>query len=128
MPVWILARFAYFNASAAQSISAATARVSAHIVGLEIFLVISTTELKSPGEEIGNPDSNISTPSSSKANATSIFFYSVQLAAGTCSPSRRVVSKMKTLSLILFYLSYYSKKRPFVISLCNGRLRCSCLH
>src|SRR5690606_9595991 len=63
MPVWIRGLLAYFRASTAVSISPLTARVRAHTVGVVTNLDISTTLLKSPGLEIGNPASIISTPS-----------------------------------------------------------------
>ena len=50
-----------------------TARVSAQIVGSETALEISSTELKSPGLEMGNPASMTSTPRLSSSLATSIF-------------------------------------------------------
>lgn len=50
-----------------------TARVSAQIVGAETAFEISSTELKSPGLEIGNPASMMSTPRLSRSLATSIF-------------------------------------------------------
>jgi hypothetical protein len=53
--------------------SFSTARESAQIIGLETAFDISMTELKSPGLEIGNPASMMSTPSSSSALATMIF-------------------------------------------------------
>jgi hypothetical protein len=69
--------FANFNASAATSISFSIALVKAQMVGHVTAFDISTTELKSPGLEIGNPASIISTPSSSRLLATSIFFYGI---------------------------------------------------
>ncbi len=50
--------------------------------------------VKVPGEAIGNPASITSTPSSTRAFATSSFSGVVMLQPGDCSPSRRVVSKM----------------------------------
>ena len=102
MPVWIRPFFANFSDSAATSISFSTARVSAQMVGQVTAFEISTTELKSPGLEMGNPASMISTPSSSSAFATSIFSIVFNWHPGTCSPSRNVVSKIYNLSLILF--------------------------
>ena len=55
---------------------------------------ISMTELKSPGLDMGNPASIISTPSSSSALATWIFSTVLSWHPGTCSPSRSVVSNM----------------------------------
>ena len=100
MPVWIRFRFASRSASAATSISFSTARVSAQIVGSDTAFDISSTELKSPGLEIGKPASMISTPKASSNLATSIFSVVFNWQPGTCSPSRKVVSKMYSLSLI----------------------------
>ncbi len=66
-------RFAYLRASAATSISFFIARVNPQIIGFDTAFEICTTESKSPGLDIGNPPSIISTPSSSKAFAISIF-------------------------------------------------------
>src|SRR5690606_25221287 len=93
MPVWIRGLLAYFRASTAVSISPLTARVRAHTVGVVTNLDISTTLLKSPGLEIGNPASIISTPSVSNSSAMMSFSGVVNCEPGTCSPSRRVVSK-----------------------------------
>src|SRR4051794_14455247 len=57
---------------------------------------MARTDSKSPTEAIGNPASMISTPSPERALATSIFSAMFMLAPGDCSPSRRVVSKMRT--------------------------------
>ena len=73
IPVWIRPRLAYLSASAAMSMSFSTARDSAQTVGQVTALEISTTELKSPGLEIGKPASMTSTPRSSRALATWIF-------------------------------------------------------
>ncbi len=53
--------------------SFSTARESAQMIGLVTALEISITELKSPGLEMGNPASMMSTPRSSSALATMIF-------------------------------------------------------
>jgi hypothetical protein len=78
-----------------------TALVRAQITGFETAFDISTTELKSPGLETGNPASMTSTPSDSRAWATSIFSIVFNWHPGTCSPSLRVVSKIITFSFIL---------------------------
>ena len=51
-------------------------------------------------EAIGKPASMMSTPISSRKSATSSFSSKVMVAPGHCSPSRRVVSKMKTRSVL----------------------------
>ena len=73
MPVCILLRLAYFRASKAQSMSFSLARVRAQMVGQVTAFEISITELKSPGLEMGNPASIMSTPNCSNWRATSIF-------------------------------------------------------
>ena len=102
MPVWMRLCLAYCNASAATSMSFSTARVRAQMVGHVTAFDISTTDLKSPGLEMGNPASITSTPSSSRFLATSIFSTVFNWQPGTCSPSRNVVSKINNLSLIVF--------------------------
>ena len=62
MPVWILGLIAFFSDSAATSISFFTALVKPHTLAFFTILEISTTELKSPGLDIGKPASIISTP------------------------------------------------------------------
>ena len=94
IPVWILPLFAKCSASAATSISFSTARVRAQTVLSFMFFEISTTELKSPGLETGNPHSIISTFSCSSDFASSTFSIVFNWHPGTCSPSLRVVSKM----------------------------------
>ena len=61
---------------------------------------ISATASKSPFEAIGKPASMMSTPIASSSSATSSFSSSVMVAPGHCSPSRRVVSKIRTRSLL----------------------------
>ena len=74
--------------------SFSTARDRAQTVGQVTAFEISTTDWKSPGLEIGKPASITSTPSCSRAFATWIFSTVFSWQPGTCSPSRRVVSKM----------------------------------
>ncbi|CCY38147.1 unknown [Tannerella sp. CAG:118] len=80
--------------------SFSTARVNAQIVGHVTAFEISTTDLKSPGLDTGNPASITSTPNPSNAFATWIFSTVFNWQPGTCSPSRKVVSKINNLSLI----------------------------
>src|SRR5215211_881740 len=56
---------------------------------------ISFTASKSPGDAAGNPASMMSTPSPTRASATSSFSSTVIVAPGDCSPSRNVVSKIQ---------------------------------
>ena len=57
---------------------------------------MARTASKSPTEAIGNPASMTSTPSAASARAISSFSAMFMLAPGDCSPSRRVVSKIRT--------------------------------
>src|SRR5689334_20680286 len=58
---------------------------------------IRRTASKSPGEAAGKPASMTSTLRRASCRATSSFSAAVRPAPGACSPSRRVVSKMRTL-------------------------------
>ena len=100
MKVWMRGRLACFTASPARSMSASPARDSPHTTEFLIRLAISDTAWKSPSEAIGKPASMMSTPMSSRKSATSSFSSKVMVAPGHCSPSRRVVSKMKTRSVL----------------------------
>ncbi len=53
---------------------------------------------QSPREAAGKPASMTSTPSSASARATRSFSGCVMLQPGACSPSRKVVSKIRTRS------------------------------
>src|SRR5215212_1931462 len=57
------------------------------------------TASKSPGEVIGKPASMMSTPSRASCCAISSFSWRLSEMPGDCSPSRRVVSKIRTRSL-----------------------------
>src|ERR1700756_4790342 len=91
-------RSAGLIASAQQSMSLKLARASPHITAFLARLAISLTAAKSPSEAIGNPASITSTPMVSRSSATSSFSSCVMVAPGHCSPSRKVVSKMRTWS------------------------------
>src|SRR5215831_13985906 len=95
-------RSAGLIASAQQSMSLKPARESPQITALLVRLAISLTAAKSPSEAIGNPASITSTPMVSSNSATSSFSSCVIVAPGHCSPSRSVVSKMRTRSSSLF--------------------------
>ena len=75
MPVWILGLTAFFNDSAATSISFLTALVKPQTLAFFTIFEISTTELKSPGLDIGKPASIISTPSWSNLLAITSFCF-----------------------------------------------------
>ena len=57
------------------------------------------TASRSPGDDAGNPASMMSTRRRSKAWAISSLSWALRATPGDCSPSRRVVSKISTLSL-----------------------------
>src|SRR5579859_2085440 len=96
--VWMRRRSAGLIASAQQSMSLKLARESPQITAFLVRLAISLTAAKSPSEAIGNPASITSTPMVSSSSATSSFSSCVMVAPGHCSPSRKVVSKMRTRS------------------------------
>ena len=75
------------------------ARARPATVAFSTRFAISVTASKSPFEAIGKPASMMSTPISSRRAAISIFSSSVMVAPGHCSPSRSVVSKIRTRSL-----------------------------
>src|SRR6516162_7920738 len=95
-------RSAGLIASAQQSMSLMPARASPHTTAFLARLAISLTPAKSPSEAIGNPASITSTPIVSSISATSSFSSCVMVAPGHCSPSRNVVSKMRTWSASAF--------------------------
>ena len=57
---------------------------------------MACTAARSSGDAAGNPASITSTPSRASARATSSFSAEVIDAPGACSPSRRLVSKIRT--------------------------------
>src|ERR1700730_225654 len=89
-------RRAGLTASAHRSMSLKAARESPQITAFFARLAISCTAAKSPSDAIGKPASMISTPIWSRISATSSFSSWVMVAPGHCSPSRKVVSKMRT--------------------------------
>jgi len=118
--VWIRGRFATLIASHSVSMSFFTARASPVTTGPRTALAIAWTASKSPGEEAGNPASMMSTLSASNCRAISIFCSLASFAPGTCSPSRSVVSKMKTFSAISCLLAV-SGLRPAASALFPGK-------
>ena len=75
------------------------ARASEQTVELRITLEIAQMDSKSPGEAAAKPASITSTPRNSSCLAIRSLSCGLILAPGLCSPSRRVVSKIKSLSL-----------------------------
>ena len=78
--------------------SARVARARPQTVAFLTRFAISRTASKSPLDAIGNPASITSTPISSRTSEMRSFSWRFIDAPGDCSPSRRVVSKMKTRS------------------------------
>ena len=66
------------------------------------------TAARSSGEAAGKPASMTSTPSRASACATSSFSAEVIVAPGDCSPSRSVVSKIRTWVLVVVMASAHS--------------------
>jgi hypothetical protein len=97
--VWMRGRRAWRTASPARSMSFMPARARPVTTAFFTRLATATTASKSPMEAMGKPASMMSTPISSRRSATCSFSSSVMVAPGHCSPSRSVVSKMKTRSL-----------------------------
>ncbi len=99
---WMRAEFALRMAFHAASISFSTQRASEQIV--ESFIISAMAEIAaaSPGDAIANPASIISTFKVSSSRATSIFSFRFMLQPGDCSPSRKVVSKIRIVLPILF--------------------------
>ena len=93
---WIRGCWAYWIASQARSMSRSLHRARPQTDEPVISVAIARTASKSPTEAIGNPASMTSTPSPASARATSSFSAMFMLAPGDCSPSRRVVSKIRT--------------------------------
>src|SRR5215217_2882893 len=100
MNVWIRHRSAPFSASAARSMSPGTTRASEAITGPRMLVAISRTASNSPSELIAKPASMTSTFRRASCSAISTFSAFVSAMPGACSPSRSVVSKMRTASSI----------------------------
>src|SRR5919206_745053 len=98
MNVWMRQRSAPFSASAARSMSPGTTRASDAMTGPRTLVAISRTASNSPSELMANPASMTSTFSRASCSAISTFSALVSAMPGACSPSRRVVSKMRTWS------------------------------
>ena len=102
MKVWMRARWAPLSASAAREMSRSFARDSEQIVESLIELAIRCTASKSPFELAAKPASITSTLRRSSCRAIRSFSSLVMEAPGDCSPSRKVVSKMISLSATRF--------------------------
>ena len=80
----------------------AAGRPSTHITPTASAMAL--TACRSSGDAAAKPASMMSTPSLDRLLATSSFSLDVIVAPGACSPSRRVVSKMRTWSLDMLSL------------------------
>jgi hypothetical protein len=81
------------------SISSLLVRARPQMVGpsdAPISSAIAWTASQSPGEAAGKPASMMSTPRRASWRATSSFSSFVIVQPGACSPSRSVVSKIRT--------------------------------
>src|SRR5437588_11236807 len=89
-----------FKASSAASTSSFLARASAAIGTSRTSLATICTASRSPREEIGKPASITSTCSAASCLAMRSFSLVFMGKPGDCSPSRSVVSKMRTVSIM----------------------------
>src|SRR3954451_16957651 len=96
--VWIRGRSDSLIAPHAASMSALCVRASPQMTGPSTSRAMASTASKSPGDVIGKPASMMSTPSRASCCAISTFSWVFSEIPGDCSPSRRVVSKILTLS------------------------------
>src|SRR3954464_4220516 len=98
MKVWIRGRSESLIAFQAASMSWKPVRARPQMTGPWTSRAMAWTASKSPGEAIGKPASMMSTPSRASCCAISTFSWVFSEIPGDCSPSRRVVSKILTLS------------------------------
>ncbi len=99
MKVWMRGRCAPFSAAHARSMSPAAARARLATVARWHWRATSRTASKSPSLAMAKPASMMSTPSASSWAATRSFSSRFMEQPGDCSPSRRVVSKIRMWSL-----------------------------
>ncbi len=92
---WMRGRAESRTAAPARSMSAGLQRARPQMIGPSTCRAMAWTASKSPGDAMGKPASMMSTPRSLSACATSSFSARFMLAPGDCSPSRKVVSKIK---------------------------------
>ena len=97
MKVWMRGRSESLIAFQAASMSWKPVRASPQMTGPCTSRAMASTASKSPGEAIGNPASMMSTPRRASCCAISTFSCLLSEMPGDCSPSRRVVSKIRTL-------------------------------
>ncbi|GIX35446.1 MAG: hypothetical protein KatS3mg126_1225 [Lysobacteraceae bacterium] len=96
MKTWMRAFSAFSSAAAARSMSWRWQRARAAMRGPRASRAMAATAAKSSGLAAAKPASITSTPSSHRARAMLSFCAVVIEQPGDCSPSRRVVSKMRT--------------------------------
>ena len=98
MNTWIRARSASRTASQQRSTSARWVRESPAMTGPFTVRAMACTASKSPSLDTGNPASMMSTPRRASCSAISSFSATSREMPGDCSPSRSVVSKIRTRS------------------------------
>src|SRR5215212_2118274 len=96
MKVWMRGRSESRTAFHAASMSCLPVRAKPQMTGPSTSRAIAWTASKSPGDVIGNPASMMSTPSRASCSAISTFSDLFSEMPGDCSPSRSVVSKIRT--------------------------------
>ena len=116
MNVWMRFFFAGAMALPAASISTLLARARAAITGPFTCSATSFVASNCAGDEMGNPASMMSTPSTASCRAISSFCGIDMAAPGDCSPSRNVVSKMTTFSPDIFILQKVVSGQLSVVS------------
>src|SRR6202140_846782 len=92
---WITGFSASLTASQQASMSLMAARASPATASPFVRRAISLTAARSPGDAAGKPASMMSTSRRTRLSATWSFSSVVKVAPGDCSPSRRVVSKIR---------------------------------
>src|SRR6266576_1529362 len=101
MNVWMRGRSLSRTAFQAASMSCLDVRARPQITGPWTSRAIACTDSKSPGEVMGKPASMMSTPRRASWWAISSFSCRLSEIPGDCSPSRSVVSKIRTRSASL---------------------------
>ncbi len=96
MNTWIRDFWASLMDSQARSMSSNCMRASPQMIGPFTFWATDLTASNSDSELMGKPASMMSTPSAASWWAISTFSLPVRLMSGDCSPSRSVVSKIRT--------------------------------
>ena len=99
MKTWMRGRSACRTASHARSTSLKPVRDRPAIVDPRTPLAMASTASKSPWLAIGNPASMMSVPRRASCSAISSFSPTSSEMPGDCSPSRSVVSKIRTWSI-----------------------------